>query len=71
MKHRVMVKVEKKHRFLGIPCTTAEKKRITVDGKTYRAMKRAEQERRMTEADAAAAAALVVLEEEFVDMFGE
>ena len=39
--------------------------------KTYREMKRAEQERRMAEADAAAAAALVVWEEETVDMFGE
>jgi hypothetical protein len=48
-----------------------QKKRITVDGQTYREMKRAEQARRREEADAAAAAALVILEEEYVDMFGE
>lgn len=71
MKHRVTVEVETRHRFLGIPYTMTEKKRITVDGKTYREMKRAEQARRQEEEDAAAAAALVILEEEYVDMFGE
>ena len=71
MKHRVTVEVETKHRFLGIPYTTAEKKHITVDGKTYREMKREERDCRLAEADEAAAAALVVFEEEYVDMFGE
>lgn len=71
MKHKVTVEVETKKRFLGIPYTTTEKKRIAVDGKTYREMKRAELERQNAEADAAAAVALVVLEEEFVDLFGE
>ena len=64
MKHRVTVEVETKKRFLGIPYTVTEKKRIEVDGKTYRKMKQAEQDRQLREADAAAAAALVVLEEE-------
>ena len=64
MKHRVTVEVETKKRFLGIPYTSTEKKRIVVDGKTYRKMKQAEQDRQLREADAAAAAALVVLEEE-------
>ena len=71
MKRKVTVEVETKKRFLGIPYTATEKKRITVDGKTYREMKRAELERQNAEANAAAAAALVVLEEEFVDLFGE
>ena len=64
MKHRVTVEVETKKRFLGIPYTVTEKKRIEVDGKTYRKMKQAEQDRQLREADAVAAAALVVLEEE-------
>ena len=64
MKHRVTVEVETKKRFLGIPYTSTEKKRIEVDGKTYRRMKQAERDRQLREADAAAAAALVVLEEE-------
>lgn len=64
MKHRVTVEVEKKKRFLGIPYTTVEKKRIEVDGKTYRKMKQEEQARQLREQDEAAAAALVVLEEE-------
>ena len=64
MKHRVTVEVETKKRFLGIPYTATEKKRIEVDGKTYRKMKQAERDWQLREADAAAAAALVVLEEE-------
>ena len=36
MKHKVMVRVETKKHFLGIPYTASEKKRITVDGKTYK-----------------------------------
>ena len=71
MKHKVTVEVETKKHFLGIPYTATEKKRITVDGKTYRKMKQDERDRRLREQDEAAAAALVVLEEEMVDMFGE
>lgn len=64
MKHRVTVEVETKKHFLGIPYTTLEKKRIEVDGKTYRKMKQEERDRQLREQDEAAAAALVVLEEE-------
>ena len=64
MKHKVTVRVEAKKHFLGIPYTVSEKKRIIVDGKTYRRMKQEEQERQRAAADMAAAAALVVLEEE-------
>ncbi len=71
MKHKVTVQVETKKHFLGIPYKTTEKKHITVDGKTYRKMKHEEQARRQVEADQMAAAALVVWEEELVDMFGE
>ena len=71
MKHRVTVEVETKRRFLGIPYTVTEKKKVTVDGKTYRKMKQAERDRKLAEADEAAAAALVIWEEEMVDMFGE
>lgn len=71
MKRRITVEVETKRRFLGIPYTVTEKKKVTVDGKTYREMKRAERDRELAEADEAAAAALVIWEEEMVDMFGE
>ena len=71
MKHTVTVKVETKKRFLGIPYTSTEKKRMTVDGKTYRRMKREERDEAARRADEAAAAALVVWEEELVDIFGE
>ena len=71
VKHKVTVQVETKKHFLGIPYKTIEKKRITVDGKTDRKMKHEEQARRQAEADQMAAAALVVWEEELVDMFGE
>ena len=64
MKHRVTVEVETKERFLGIPYTATEKKHIMVDGKTYRKMKKEERGRQLREMDAAAAAVLVVLEEE-------
>ena len=64
MKHRVIVEVETKRCFLGIPYTVTEKMKITVNGKTYRKMKQAERDRELAEADEAAAAALVVLEEE-------
>ena len=63
MKHRVTVEVQTKKHFLGIPYTVTEKKRIEVDGKTYRKMKQEEWDRRWAEADQAAAA-MVLLEEE-------
>ena len=68
MKHRVTVEVETKKRFLGIPYTATEKRRIMVDGKTYRKMKQEEFDRQRAEADEAAAAALTVLEEEELDV---
>ena len=71
MKHKVTVQAETKKHFLGIPYKVTEKKRITVDGKTYRKMKQEEQARQRAEADQVAAAALVVWEEELFDMFGE
>ena len=64
MKYRVTVEVETKKRFLGIPYTAVEKKRIDVDGKTYRKIKQEERDRQLREQDEAIAAALVVLEEE-------
>jgi len=39
MKHTVTVEAETKKHFHGIPYKTTEKKKITVDGKTYRKMK--------------------------------
>ncbi len=68
MKHSVTVEVETKKRFLGIPYAVTEKKRIMVDGKTYRKMKQEEFDRQRAEADEAAAAALTVLEEEELDV---
>ena len=64
MKHKVKVEVETRKHFLGIPYTATEKKHIMVDGKTYRKMKKEERGRQLREMDAAAAAVLVVLEEE-------
>ena len=40
VKHRITVEVETKRHFLGIPYTATEKKHITVDGQTYRKMKK-------------------------------
>ena len=71
MKHKVTVEVETKKRFLGIPYTATEKKHIMVDGKTYRKMKKEQQEAEIRKADEALACAAVVLEEEMVDLFGE
>ena len=71
VKHRVTVEVKEKRHFLGIPYTATEKKHIMVDGKTYRKMKKEEQEAEARRADEAATAALIVLEEEMVDLFGE
>ena len=71
MKHKVTVEVEVKKRFLGIPYKTTEKKRIMVDGKTYRKMKQEERDQADRMADEALACAAVVWEEEMVDMFGE
>ena len=69
MKHRVTVEVETKKRFLGIPYTTTEKRRMIVDGKTYRKIKKEQQ--RHSEGEAVLYCAAVVLEEEAADLFGE
>ena len=45
MKHKVTVEVETRKHFLGIPYKSTEKKRIIVDGKTYRKMKQEERDR--------------------------
>lgn len=70
MKHKVTVRVETKKHFLGIPYKTTEKKRITVDGKTYRKMKQAEKAEGPTDEEIMACA-LVELEEELAEMYGE
>ena len=64
MKHRVTVEVKTKKHFLGIPYTVMEKKKVTVDGKIYRAMKREEQEKPWPHQEAAVAAMLMMEEEE-------
>ena len=73
MKHKVTVEVETKKHFLGISYKTTEKKRIMVDGKTYRKLKKEERERdkRGSSEEEAVAAAYVVLEEEWADRIGE
>lgn len=71
MKHKVTVEAEAKKHFLGIPYKTTEKKRIMVDGKTYRKMKQEERDQAARRADEMVACAAVVLEEEMVDLFGE
>lgn len=71
MKHRVTVQVETKKHFLCIPYKAVEKKHITVDGKTYRKMRREEQERQRGAENEALACAAVVWEEEMADLFGE
>ncbi len=71
MKHRITVEVETKRHFLGIPYTATEKKHITVDGQTYRKMKREKQQEAERRREEAAACAAVVWEEELVDIFGE
>lgn len=71
MKHRVTIETETKKHFLGIPYTATEKKHIMVDGKTWRKMKREQQEAENRKAAEALACAAVVLEEEMVDIFGE
>ena len=70
MKHRVTVTVKEKRRVLGIPYTTTKKKRITVDGRTYRKMKdeeRARQEKRNKELLACAE----IWEEEMIDCISD
>lgn len=71
MKHRVKVEVEKKKHFLGFPYTVTEKQKIEVDGKTYRKIKREEQERKQAGADRLAEIAVVgeylMWEEEMTD----
>lgn len=71
MGHRVTVEVKTKKHFLGIPYTATEKKHIIMDGKTYRKMKREEHEKAARREEEALACALVVCEEEMVDLFGE
>lgn len=71
MKHKVTVEVEVKKRIPGIPFKTTEKKRIIVDGKTYRKMKQEEREQANRKADEALACAAVIREEEMADLFGE
>ncbi len=71
MKRRVTVEVETRKHFLGIPYTATEKKHIMVDGKTYRKMKKAEQDAAERKADEALACAAVIWEEEMADLFGE
>ena len=71
MKHRVTIETETKKHFLGIPYTATEKKHIMVDGKTWRKMKREQQEAETRKADEALVCAAVVLKEEMVDIFGE
>jgi len=73
MKHKVMVEVETRKHFLGIPYKSTEKKRIIVDGKTYRKMKQEERDRQrkgLSDEENLACAA-IVWEEEMVDIFGE
>lgn len=74
MKHRVTVEVQTKKHFLGIPYKTTEKKKIMVDGKTYRKMKQEEHDyhrKKEPSDDEILACAAIVWEEEMVDMFGE
>ena len=68
MKHKVTVEVKTKKHFLGIPYETTEKKRITVDGKTLRKMKKKEQEDLQ---ELAAAGELLMWEEEIAEMLEE
>ena len=68
MKHKVTVEVKTKKHFLGIPYETAEKKRITVDGKTLRKMKKKDQEDLQ---ELAAAGELLMWEEEIAEMLEE
>ena len=74
MKHRVTIEMETKKHLLGIPFKVKEKRHIMVDGKTYREIKRKVQWQRQKSGptdDEVAAAALIVFEEEMVDLFGE
>ena len=74
MKHRVTVYVDTKKSFLGFPYKTTEKKRIMVDGKTYRKMKEHEKEslrKAGCRDDEILACAAIVWEEEMVELFGE
>lgn len=71
MKHKVTVEVETKKRFLGIPYKVTEKHKVTVDGKTYRRLIREKEKAADSAEEELAAGALVVWEEELVDLFGE
>ncbi len=69
MKHRITVEEKTRKHFLGIPYTVTEKKQVMVDGKTYRRMK--EMEHKNREAEEALACAAIILEEEWVERYGE
>lgn len=71
MKHKVTVEVETRKHFLGIPYTVTEKKRMIVDGKTYRRMERERRKAARPSEEEVAACAAIVWEEEMVDLFGE
>ena len=74
MKHTVTVEVETRMHFLGIPYKTTEKKKITVDGKTYRKMKAEEKNKdrnRQPSDEEIIAAHYLICEEELAELFGE
>lgn len=71
MKYKVTVEMETKKRFLGVPYIVTEKKHILMDGKKYRKMKQKKRKEAEQRKDEAAATALIILEEEMVDLFGE
>ena len=74
MKHTITVRTETKKHFLGIPYRATEKKRITVDGKTYRKMKREKRDGQTPSGptdEQIMACALLELEEEMADLSGE
>ena len=70
MKHRVTVEVETRKCFLGIPYKATEKKKVTVDGKTYRKMKKNRKNTGPTDEEILYCA-MVELEEEMAGLFGE
>lgn len=74
MKHKVTVEIETKKHFLGIPYKTTEKKRITVDGKTYRKMKQEERKQNRSQNptdEEIVAAHYLIWEEELAELFEE
>ena len=71
MKHRVKVDVVTERRGLFGKRPVVEHKTVTVDGRTYRKMKREERDRQRAQGDAMAAAAMILFEEEMAERFGE